>query len=213
VVQRLWISAVAVTAFLGAVRLAERLGIGSPWTRIAGGLAYAASPAALALLGGLSAEFLPAALLPWILLPLVTAAHGGRPGRAAARSAVAVGLAGGINGAATVAVLLPAVLCILTLSRPAPRWRILAWWAPAVVAATLWWTVPLVLLSRHGVSIIPYTDEAEALREAASGVDRQAQHALAAAGGGEPEGCRRGCPATRVTAAARWTALAAGLAA
>ena len=160
VVQRLWISAVAVTAFLGAVRLAGRLGIGTPWTRIAGGLAYAASPAALALLGGLSAEFLPAALLPWILLPLVTAARGGRPGVAAARSAVAVGLAGGINGAATVAVLLPAVLYILTLSRPAPRWRILAWWGPAVAAATLWWTVPLVLLSRYGVSIIPYTESA-----------------------------------------------------
>jgi arabinofuranan 3-O-arabinosyltransferase len=160
VVQRLWISAVAVTAFLGTVRLAERLGIGSPWTRIAGGLAYAASPAALALLGGLSAEFLPAALLPWILLPLVTAARGGRPGRAAARSALAVALAGGINGAATAAVLLPAVLYILTLSRPAPRWRILAWWCPAVVAATLWWTVPLALLSRYGVSIIPYTESA-----------------------------------------------------
>jgi arabinofuranan 3-O-arabinosyltransferase len=118
------------------------------------------SPAALALLGGLSAEFLPAALLPWILLPLVTAARGGRPGRAAARSALAVALAGGINGAATAAVLLPAVLYILTLSRPAPRWRILAWWCPAVVAATLWWTVPLVLLSRYGVSIIPYTESA-----------------------------------------------------
>jgi arabinofuranan 3-O-arabinosyltransferase len=160
VVQRLWISAVVVTAFLGTVRLAERLGIGSPWTRIAGGLAYAASPAALSLLGGLSAELLPAALLPWILLPLVTAARGGRPGRPAVRSALAVGLAGGINGAATAAVLLPAVLCILTLSRPGSRWRILAWWCPAVVAATLWWTVPLGLLSRYGVPIIPYTESA-----------------------------------------------------
>jgi arabinofuranan 3-O-arabinosyltransferase len=161
-VQRLWISAVAVTAFLGTVRLAGRLGIGTPWTRIAGGLAYAVSPAALALLGGLSAEFLPAAMLPWILLPLVTAARGGRPGVAAARSAMAVGLAGGINGAATVAVLLPALLCILMLSRPGRRWRLLAWWIPAVAAVTLWWVVPLLLLSRYGVPIIPYTESASA---------------------------------------------------
>jgi arabinofuranan 3-O-arabinosyltransferase len=160
VVQRLWISAVAVAAFLGVVQLAGRLGIGSPWSRIAGGLAYAISPAALALIGGLSAEFLPAAMLPWILIPLVTAGRGGRPGIAAARSATAAGFCGGINAAATVAVLLPAVLYVLTLSRPAPRWRILGWWCPAVLAATWWWAVPLLLLSRYGVSILPYTESA-----------------------------------------------------
>jgi arabinofuranan 3-O-arabinosyltransferase len=160
VVQRLWISAVAVAAFLGTVKLAERLGIGSPWSRIAAGLAYAASPAALALLGGLSAEFLPAAMLPWILIPLVTAARGGRPGTAAARSAFAAGCCGGVNAAATIAVLLPAFLYILSLGRPAPRWRLLGWWCPAVLAACSWWAVPLVLLSRYGVSIIPYTESA-----------------------------------------------------
>jgi arabinofuranan 3-O-arabinosyltransferase len=160
VVQRLWISTVAVAAFLGTVKLAERLGIGSPWSRIAAGLAYAASPAALALLGGLSAEFLPAAMLPWILIPLVTEAHGGRPGTAAARSAVAAACCGGVNAAATIAVLLPAFLYILTLGRPAPRWRLLAWWCPAVLAASSWWAVPLVLLARYGVSVIPYTESA-----------------------------------------------------
>ena len=66
-------------AFLGVVRLAGRLGIGTPWTRIAAGCAYALSPAALTLIGGLSAEFLPAAMLPWILIPLV----GRDPGRRA----------------------------------------------------------------------------------------------------------------------------------
>ncbi len=160
VIQRLWIGTVGVAAFLGTVRLADRLGIGTPWSRIAAGFAYAASPAALTLLGELSSEFLPAAMLPWILIPLVDAAHGGRRGRAAARSAVAVALCGGINAAATLAVCVPAVLYVLTLPRPAPRWRILAWWVPAVVAATWWWLVPLALLSRYGVSIIPYTESA-----------------------------------------------------
>ena len=56
--------------------------------------------------------------------------------------------------------LVPAVIYLLTLPRPAPRWRILAWWVPAVVAATWWWSVPLVLLSKYGVSILPYTESA-----------------------------------------------------
>ncbi|MGE5132590.1 MAG: alpha-(1-_3)-arabinofuranosyltransferase family protein [Gemmatimonadota bacterium] len=160
-IQRLWIGAVVVAAFLGTVRLAGRLGIGTPWTRIAAGFAYATSPAGLAIIGGgLSEEFLPAAMLPWILLPLVDAGRGGRRGIAAARSAVAVGLCGGINAAATVAVLLPPVLYILTLARPAPRWRILAWWSSLTAVATIWWTVPLLLLLRYGVSWLPYTESA-----------------------------------------------------
>jgi arabinofuranan 3-O-arabinosyltransferase len=160
VVQRLWIGTVGVAAFLGTVRLADRLGIGTPWSRIAAGFAYAASPAALTLIGELSSEFLPAAMLPWILIPLVDAARGGRRGRAAARSAVAVALCGGVNAVATLAVCVPAVVYLLTLPRASPRWRILAWWAPAVALATWWWSVPLVLLSRYGVSIIPYTESA-----------------------------------------------------
>src|SRR5690242_15131070 len=160
VIQRLWIGTVSTAAFLGIVLLAGRLGIGSPWSRIAAGLGYAASPAALTLIGGLSSEFLPAAMAPWILLPLVRAAQGGGLARAAARSAVAVACCGGINGAATFAVLIPVVVYLLTLPRPAPRWRILAWWVPAVIAATWWWSVSLVLLSRYGVSILPYTESA-----------------------------------------------------
>jgi arabinofuranan 3-O-arabinosyltransferase len=223
VIQRLWIGTVGVAAFTGVVLLAGRLGIGSSWSRIAAGLGYAASPAALTLIGGLSSEFLPAAMAPWILIPLVRAARGGgrvrgggkaraaggggglvgvvaqggggargdrrgeglvgaaggparaadrggglvggavRGGgtaRAAARSAVAVACCGGINAAATFAVLMPAVVYLLTLPRPAPRWRILAWWVPAVIAATWWWSVPLVLLPVYGVSILPYTESA-----------------------------------------------------
>src|SRR5262249_58656716 len=85
VIQRLWIGTVSTAAFLGIVLLAGRLGIGSPWSRIAAGLGYAASPAALTLLGGLSSEVLPAAMAAWILLPPVRVAQGGGRARATRR--------------------------------------------------------------------------------------------------------------------------------
>jgi len=160
VVQRLWIGAVLIMAFTGTVRLAGRLGIGTQMSApvIAAGFGYALSPAALSMLGELSAEFLPAAMLPWILIPLVDASRGAQGRlRAAAASALAVALCGGVNGAATVAVLIPAGLFILNTK----GWRLLAWWVPAVVLATVWWSVPLVLQSRYGVSIVPYTESAD----------------------------------------------------
>src|SRR5262249_55078065 len=105
--------------------------------------------------------YLPQAMLPWILLPLASATASsttrGRRGRAAAQSAVAVAATSGINAACTVAVLVPAVIFILT--RPA-RWRLMAWWAPAVLLATVWWSIPLLLLSKYGVSFLPYTESA-----------------------------------------------------
>ena len=88
VIQRLWIAVVLMAAFYGTVRLAGKLGIGTPWTRVAAGFAYALSPIALSMIGELSGEFLPMAMLPWILLPLASAARGTsgpgaapRPGR------------------------------------------------------------------------------------------------------------------------------------
>ena len=174
ILQRLWISAVLIAAFAGTARLAGRLGIGAPWTRAAAGFAYALSPMALTMLGEYSGEYLPQAMAPWIIVPLVgaasTAAAGtaaARPARAAARSAVAVALCSGTNAACTAAALLPAVIYILT--RPgAGRWRQLAWWAPAVVLATLWWSVPLALLAKYGVSFLPYTESASVTTSATS---------------------------------------------
>ncbi|HXZ65628.1 MAG TPA: alpha-(1-_3)-arabinofuranosyltransferase family protein [Streptosporangiaceae bacterium] len=164
ITQRLWITAILLAAFAGVVRLCRALGIGSPGSQLVAGLAYALSPIALSLLGYDSAQVLPSAMLPWILVPLVravqagSAATGRTRARLAAQSAVAVALCSGINAAATVAVLVPAVIYLLAAPRPAPRWRVMAWWVPAVLLATAWWLIPLVLFARYGVSFLPYTE-------------------------------------------------------
>ncbi|GAA1263977.1 alpha-(1-_3)-arabinofuranosyltransferase [Sphaerisporangium rubeum] len=158
VVQRLWTALLLVLAFAGAERLMARLGVGTPRTRLIGALAYALAPRALTMAGVLSAEFQPAALLPWIMLPLVTAALGGNRVICAARSAFAVALCGGVNAAAVVAVLVLPGLYIVT--RDAYRLRLLAWWGFGVAAATVWWTLPLLLFSRYGFSFLPYTESA-----------------------------------------------------
>jgi arabinofuranan 3-O-arabinosyltransferase len=167
ITQRLWIGLVLIAAFGGTVKLAGRIGIGTPWTRAAAGLAYALSPAALSILGQMSGEFLPMAMLPWIIIPLADprlwdqTPPAQKPSRvrAVARSAVAIALCSGMNAASTVAVVVPAVIYILT--RPAMRTRMLALWAPAVVLVTLSWSIPLVLLSKYGVPVVTYTESAQ----------------------------------------------------
>ena len=167
VVQRLWLTALSVTAFLGLVRLARRLNLGTDGTRIAAGMAYALAPRALTLLGVNSGELLPAMMAPLVLIPLVRLLrHGqdlGRLGRlrAAAQSAVAVALCGGVNAAAVAAVAGLAAIYVLTGDRAWARWRVLALWLPAAALATCWWSIPLVLLGKYGVSILPYTESAQ----------------------------------------------------
>jgi len=176
ITQRLWIAVVLIAACTGTQRLASRLGIGVPWTRAVAGLAYALSPIALSMVGQYSGEYLPMAMLPWILLPLAGAVRGQlSPARAAARSAVAVALCGGTNAASTAAVLTPALIYILASAPPQgaqgaqgpqgarsspSRRRLLAWWVPVTLLATCWWSVPLVLEAKYGVSFLPYTESA-----------------------------------------------------
>ena len=173
IVQRLWLSALLITAFGGAVWLAARMAIGTPRTRLAAGLAYALSPAALSMLGQTSGEFLPMALMPWIIIPLTDSepwlasaavtrrATVARRARAVARSAVAVALCSGMNAASTVAVLVPCVIYILTRPGARTKVRMLAWWLPAAVLVTSSWSIPLELLSKYGVSIVPFTESAQ----------------------------------------------------
>lgn len=154
--ERLWLSLIVATAFWGALRLAERLAVGSPATRLLGSVAYALWPTYTIVVGSTSAAALPGALLPWVLLPLTNPRLA--PRIAAARSALLIPLMGGVNAASTLASLLPVGLYLL--SRPGgPRKRaLLAWWTPGVILATAWWIVPLLLLGTFGENFMPYVE-------------------------------------------------------
>jgi len=160
VVQRLWHAALLVTAFLGVVRLAGRLGVGSPWTRVVAGLAYALAPRVLTVLGVISSEALPAAVAPWVLVPLVGSAALAAPRRAAARSGVALLFAGGVNAAATLAILPLPAWWLLTRQRGLARRRLAAWWLAAVATASAWWALPLLVLGRHSPPFLDWIESA-----------------------------------------------------
>ena len=147
VVQRLWWSALLIAAFLGVVRLARLLGVQRESARILAGLTYALAPRMVTEIGVLSVEVLPFAVAPWVLIPLVYVASGRVTARrGAALSGVAILVAGGVNAVATAAILPLGALWILTRFRGRARLALLGWWALAVVLATLWWAVPLLLL-------------------------------------------------------------------
>ena len=167
VVQRLWWSLLLLLAYHGCRLLAGRMGIGTAFTASLGALAYALSPRITGGLGSISVEVWPMAMAPWVLLPLIRP----RPGterRSAARSAVAVLCVGGVNAVATGAVLvLPTILLVLRLRDRASR-RVLLWWVPSVVAATLWWVVPLLLLGRYSPPFLDWIESASVTTSTAS---------------------------------------------
>ena len=156
-VQRVWMAALLLVAYLGTMRLAGRLGLGDDVTRVLAGLSYALAPRVLTEIGGNSSEILPMAVLPWVLVPLVGAT---RPRRAAMRSGVAVLCMGAVNAVAVLAVLvLPAVWLLAGLRDRAGR-RLAAWWVVAVVLATGWWVGPLLLQGRYASDFLDYIETA-----------------------------------------------------
>ncbi|TNC34845.1 DUF3367 domain-containing protein [Mumia zhuanghuii] len=161
IVQRLWWALVLVVAFLGMVKLAGALNIGSPWLRILGGLAYALSPRLLTNLGPISIEVWPLALAPWVLVPLVLGSRRGSPVRAAALSAVAVSCVGGVNAVATSAVLPLGILWLLTREAGPRRRSLMIWWPVFVAIGTLWWLVPLGILGQYSPEFLDYIESAQ----------------------------------------------------
>ncbi|MGN6332697.1 MAG: alpha-(1-_3)-arabinofuranosyltransferase domain-containing protein [Motilibacteraceae bacterium] len=158
VVQRGWWALLLVLAAAGTERLAARLGVGTPTTRLVAAASYALSARTVSELGAVSAEVWPLALAPWVLLPLVTGAHGGSERRAAARSGLALACVGGVNAAATL-MTLPLAACWLLTRAPGPRRRrLVAWWSLAVVLATTWWVVPLLLLGRFSPPFLDWIE-------------------------------------------------------
>ncbi|RJL30402.1 alpha-(1-_3)-arabinofuranosyltransferase [Bailinhaonella thermotolerans] len=160
--QRLWMSLVLCAAFLGVVQVARALGIGTPLTRVLGGLAYALAPHAQALVGINSSEFLPSAVLPWILLPLIKGTREGTSARRMALvSAAAFLFAGGINATAEIAVLGAPFLYLLTRKRGPRKRRLMAWWLGGIVAVSFWWLAPLLLMGRYIFSFLSYIETAD----------------------------------------------------
>ncbi|GAO08637.1 hypothetical protein TPA0598_04_02730 [Streptomyces lydicamycinicus] len=156
--ERLWMSLIVTAAFWGALRLAERLRVGTPPARLLAAACYALWPTFTLVIGSTSAAALPGALLPWVLLPLTNSRVSARI--AATRSALLIPFMGGVNAASTLAALLPAGLYLLSRTGPR-RPKLLAWWLPGVVLATAWWVVPLLLLGLHGENFMPYIEQAD----------------------------------------------------
>ena len=166
VVQRLWWALILVLAYHGTLRVLERLGIGTGWSRILAAFSYALAPRMLMGLGAISSEIWPMAIAPWILLPLLAVAPGGeRP--AALRSGAAILLLGAVNAVASLATLILPLWWILTRTS-AVRVRLLAWWSVAVVLATAWWIGPLVLLGRYSPPFLDWIEDARVTTAVAS---------------------------------------------
>ncbi|MEO9237309.1 MAG: alpha-(1-_3)-arabinofuranosyltransferase family protein, partial [Jatrophihabitantaceae bacterium] len=159
-IQRAWQTALVVAAFLGVYRLSLHFGCAGFWPRVAAGLCYALAPRMISELSTISSELMPVAALPWILLPLVTGARAGLPRRSAARSGVGLLFAGGVNAAASLAVLPVPALWLLTRARGPRRAALIRWWLLALVLASLWWVLPLLLLGSYSPPFLNWIESA-----------------------------------------------------
>lgn len=171
VTQRLWWGLLLALAFAGTVLLLQRLGIGSRGSRVIAGILFALSPRVLTTLGAISSEAWVCALVPWVLLPVASAAMLGRDAQLDRRtrshlakyallSALAVLCLGAVNAVATAVAILPAVIFWLgmCIRRPRVGLYFALWWVPAGLLATFWWIGPLLLLGKYSP---PFTDYIE----------------------------------------------------
>lgn len=161
VVQRLWWCVLLTAGFLGALGLLRALDVGTPRVRVVGALTYVLAPRVLSSVAGLSAEAQPQLLAPLAVLPLVLA-HAGRlsTSRAVVLSGAAVLCMGGVNATATLFGVLPAGLWLLT-RRGWWRSRLTWTWPLAVLAATSWWLVPLLVMGRYAPPFLSWIEDAE----------------------------------------------------
>jgi len=161
VIQRLWWAMLMCIAFTGTVRLAGRLGLGTPTARLIAGAAFALSPRILTQLGMQSVESWPTALAPWVLVPLIGLAKGAPLRRSVALSALVVACAGGVNATAVFAVVPLALLWLGTLQPMRYRLVAMGAWCLAVACATAWWLLPLLMLGSYSPPFLDYIENAE----------------------------------------------------
>ncbi|GAB3189321.1 arabinofuranan 3-O-arabinosyltransferase [Micromonospora palomenae] len=168
ITQRLWCAVLFCAAFYGLLRLARAFAIGTEPTRYAAALGYALAPRMLTEIGALSSEVLSAAMLPWVLLPLVQVKRIGSPRRAAALSALAVLGMGGINAAVVLLALVLPGVWLLTRRWDAAHLRLVGWWCVCVVGVCLWWIVPLLLLGQYSLPFLDYIESSTTTTAVAS---------------------------------------------
>ncbi|MGN9767505.1 alpha-(1-_3)-arabinofuranosyltransferase domain-containing protein [Micromonospora sp. SD12] len=168
ITQRLWTALLLAAAFYGLLWLARALGVGTEPTRYAAALGYALAPRILTEIGALSSETLSAAMLPWVLLPLVLVRRIGSPRRAAALSALAVLGMGGINAAVVLLALLLPGVWLLTRRWDREHLRLVGWWCLCVVGVCLWWIVPLLLLGEYSLPFLDYIESSTTTTAVAS---------------------------------------------
>ncbi|MFF0270757.1 alpha-(1-_3)-arabinofuranosyltransferase [Kribbella sp. NPDC004536] len=159
ITQRLWWSLTLCVAFVGVWKLCNALQLGVPWTRFAVALLYALSPRMLGELSITSIEVWPMAMAPWVLLPLVTP-RARSAGWRAAWSAVAFALVGGVNAVATAATLLLPAIWLMTRRLDRFTLKLAAGWLGGVIAASVWWLAPLVLLGRYSPPFLDWIENA-----------------------------------------------------
>jgi arabinofuranan 3-O-arabinosyltransferase len=158
--ERLWMALLLGLAFWGMVRVVEQLVTCPPAVRLLAGASYALSPFFVARVGITSFFVQGAALLPWVVLPLIIGARRGSVRQAACRSGVAVVAIGGVNAVGTGAVLAVPALWLLTRQRSERRRALIRWWLAAVVCATAWWGLPLLFQGAYGMDFLPLTERA-----------------------------------------------------
>ena len=186
-VQRSWESLLMTVAFLGVVRLARLLGVRGFAPQVGAGLAYALSPRMLSELTVISAELLPMAVLPWVMIPLVRGSTAGSPRRAAARSGIAFAFVSGVNASASIAILPVPALWLLTRSRGPRRRSLMTWWVVAIVLASTWWVVPLLVLGKYSPPFLDWIESSSVTTRVTDLVDvlRGTDHWQAFLGPGE----------------------------
>ncbi|TQM58265.1 arabinofuranan 3-O-arabinosyltransferase [Humibacillus xanthopallidus] len=166
VVQRLWWTTILVVAFLGIWRLSRAMGVEQPWVRLVIAVVYALGPRMLSEVAITSVEVWPLALAPWVLLPLVV------PDRSvrwrATRSGLAFACVGGVNAVASGAVLVLPLLWLLTRRWDRELLRLALAWAPAVVVASAWWVLPLLVLGRNSPPFLSWIENAAVTTATAS---------------------------------------------